>query len=75
MTYTATKDLTLSATDGFYYAVLPSGHDSEGVFTFSVDRASLELNKTIEYLKGKADFRVSNKFQRSVNIEYLKGKM
>lgn len=53
MNYTSTKQLTLSATDGFYYAVLPSGHDSEGVFTFSVDRASRELNKTIEYLKGK----------------------
>lgn len=51
--YTSQANLTLSATDGFYYAVLPSGHESEGVFTFSVDRASRELNKTIEYLKGK----------------------
>jgi len=47
-------ELILSATDGFYYAKgLPKGHDSEGVFTFSVDRAHRELNKTIEYLKGK----------------------
>lgn len=51
--YTSQVNLTLSATDGFYYVVLPSGHDSEGVFTFSVDRAHRELNKTIEYLKGK----------------------
>lgn len=47
------KWLELSLTDGFYYHNLPASHESQGAFSFGIQCASMELNKTIEYLKGK----------------------